>query len=389
VIYRRFGRTELQMPVFSCGGMRYQQSWTRGVKVTPASQANLEATIARALQLGIDHIETARGYGTSEAQLGPALARHDRASFKLQTKVRPVDDTHQFEKFLEESFAGLRTPYLDLFAFHGVNTPQYLDNIFKRGGCLEVVNRYRQEGRIRHVGFSTHGPTRLILQAVETGAFDYLNFHYYYIFQDNRPVLEAARRQDMGVFIISPTDKGGRLQKAPPKLHQLTAPLGPMVFNDLWCLAQPEIHTLSVGAAQPDHFDAHLPVLDLLAAPQPHLAPIVARLEQTYEQSVGSEFARRWREGLKEWNELPGQINVRRILWLYNLVRAYDLLDFAQERYSAMDPSDHWVPGAHATDFDDADITRALPDSPFRSDIPALLRQAHAALYNPAVEGLP
>ena len=227
MIYRRFGRTELQMPVFSCGGMRYQQSWTRGTKVTPASQTNLQATIDRALQLGIDHIETARGYGTSEAQLGPALARHDRASFKLQTKVRPVDDTQQFEKFLEESFAGLRTPYLDLFAFHGVNTPQYLDNIFKRGGCLEVVDRYRKEGRIRHVGFSTHGPTRLILQAVETGAFDYLNFHYYYIFPDNHPVLEAARRQDMGVFIISPTDKGGRLQSAPARLRAAERPAAP------------------------------------------------------------------------------------------------------------------------------------------------------------------
>jgi predicted aldo/keto reductase-like oxidoreductase len=270
-----------------------------------------------------------------------------------------------------------------------VNTPQYLDNIFKRGGCLEVVDRFRKQGRIRHVGFSTHGPTRLILQAVETGAFDYLNFHYYYIFQDNRPVLEAARRQDMGVFIISPTDKGGRLQNAPAKLRQLTAPLGPMVFNDLWCLSQPEIHTLSVGAAQPDHFDAHLPVLELLADPQPHLAPIVARLEQSYEQAVGPQFARRWREGLKDWNELPGQINVRRILWLYNLVRAYDLVDFAQERYSAMDPDDHWVPGAHATDFDDADIERALPDSPFRKQIPELLRAAHRVLHNPAVEGLP
>src|SRR5687767_14410547 len=136
MFYRRFGRTGLSMPVFSCGGMRYQQSWTRGTPVTPASQANLEATIARALALGIDHIETARGYGTSEAQLGPTLARYPRESFKLQTKIRPIPDPKQFERQLEESLAGLRTPYLDLFSFHGVNTPSCLQNMFRRGGCF-------------------------------------------------------------------------------------------------------------------------------------------------------------------------------------------------------------------------------------------------------------
>src|SRR5690349_13575030 len=65
--YRRFGRTNLAMPVISCGGMRYQFKWQ---DVSPGdipkeNQANLEACIHRALEAGIDHIETARGYGTS------------------------------------------------------------------------------------------------------------------------------------------------------------------------------------------------------------------------------------------------------------------------------------------------------------------------------------
>lgn len=65
--YRRFGRTNLQMPVFSCGGMRYQQSWddVKPEAVEEAGQRNLEATILRSLELGINHIETARGYGSN------------------------------------------------------------------------------------------------------------------------------------------------------------------------------------------------------------------------------------------------------------------------------------------------------------------------------------
>ena len=73
--YRRFGRTELQMPVISCGGMRYQFKWqdVEPKEIPPDNQANLEATIRRALELGINHIETARGYGSSEMQLGKIL----------------------------------------------------------------------------------------------------------------------------------------------------------------------------------------------------------------------------------------------------------------------------------------------------------------------------
>ncbi len=60
------------MPVFSCGGMRYQYKWEEvpPEEIPADGQANLEATIHRALELGINHIETARGYGTSEMQLG-------------------------------------------------------------------------------------------------------------------------------------------------------------------------------------------------------------------------------------------------------------------------------------------------------------------------------
>ena len=68
--YRRFGRTEINMPLISMGGMRFQTSWKREDKVRPDSIANLDRTVAHALDLGIHHFETAHGYGTSEEELG-------------------------------------------------------------------------------------------------------------------------------------------------------------------------------------------------------------------------------------------------------------------------------------------------------------------------------
>ena len=192
-----------------------------------------------------------------------------------------------------------------------------------------------------------------------------MNLHAYYLFQDNLPAIAEARARDMGVFIISPTDKGGRLYAPSDKLRKLTAPLSPLAFNDLWCLANMDVHTLSLGAAVASDFDAHVEALALLDRAATLLPPIVDRLEAAYADALGADFARRWAHGLPEWTEIPGKVNVRRILWLYNLVRAYDLIHFAQERYISMSADNHWVPGARAADFNDADVTAALPDSPF------------------------
>ena len=91
--YRRFGRTGLAMPVLSCGGMRYQYKWqdVEAKEIPPENQANLEACVWRALELGINHIETARGYGTSEMQLGRILPTLPRDKIIVQTKVSPKD----------------------------------------------------------------------------------------------------------------------------------------------------------------------------------------------------------------------------------------------------------------------------------------------------------
>src|SRR5881227_1729317 len=103
--YRRFGRTELQMPVFSCGGMRYQFKWQDvSPKEIPAdNQRNLEATIHRAFELGINHIETARGYGSSEMQLGHVLPTLPRSKIIVQTKIAPFAEPEEFLKTFDRS----------------------------------------------------------------------------------------------------------------------------------------------------------------------------------------------------------------------------------------------------------------------------------------------
>jgi len=222
------------MPVFSCGGMRYQFKWQDiPVEQIPAdNQQNLEATIKRAMEVGINHIETARAYGTSEVQLGRILPTLPREQLIVQTKVSPYSDSHEFLRSFTQSLANLQLEYVDLLAIHGINNAELLQNSIRTGGCLEVAKQLQAQGKVRFIGFSTHAPTDIIVQTIETNQFDYVNLHWYYINQVNWAAIEAANRHDMGVFIISPSDKGGMLYKPSPKLVELCDPLSPMVFND-------------------------------------------------------------------------------------------------------------------------------------------------------------
>src|SRR5215213_9502910 len=131
--YRRFGRTELQMPVFCCGGMRYQHKWqdVDPREIPAENQRNLEATIQRALELGINHIETARGYGSSEMQLGNILPTLPRDKIIVQTKVAPKPTAKEFLSIFDTSLNYLGLDYVDLLALHGINNRELLNDSLK------------------------------------------------------------------------------------------------------------------------------------------------------------------------------------------------------------------------------------------------------------------
>jgi predicted aldo/keto reductase-like oxidoreductase len=364
--------------------MRYQQSWVASDAVTVESQVNLERTLRTALDHGITHFETARGYGTSEKQIGDVLPHFDRDTLIVQTKVAPTEDPNQFERDVRDSLTRLRLPHVDLLALHGVNDEQMLEWSLRPGGCLERALALKAQGLTRHIGFSTHAALDVITAAIRDGRFDYVNLHYYWAFQNNASAVAEAAARDMGVFIISPSDKGGHLYNPPRTLVELTAPLSPMVFNDLWCLSHPAVHTISIGARVASDFDEHLRAARLLEEHSSDIraliAPIEARLQVKVENALGKQWANTWSVGLPEWQQMPGGINVREILRLYNMARTYDMTEYARSRYNLLDGAGHWFPGNNARLASTLDRREALTASPHATIIPQRLAEAHALL---------
>lgn len=366
--YRRFGKTNLNLSVFSLGTMR-----------ALAQEDVFRATVAAALDSGINHIETARGYGQSEVFLGRSLRQLPtaRKDLIITTKIPPTADRDTMARQIDASLERLQLDYLDCLAVHGINTWEHLAWVQAPQGCMAAVQAALADGRIRHVGFSTHGFQEVIRAAIATDYFEFVNLHYYYFFQRHAAMVELAHQNDLGVFIISPADKGGMLYTPSAQLRSLCQPFDPLLLTYHWLLADQRVTTLSVGPAAPGELDWPLQAGDFAGSLSPGERAALARLQRHLEDTLGAERCSQCYACLP----CPEAIHIPEVLRLRNLAVAYDMTPFGQYRYRMFENAGHWFPGRRGdlcTDCGDC-----LPRCPENLDIPALLRDAHARLQGP------
>lgn len=359
--YRRFGRTEWALSVLSLGTMRCLDA--------PAVTA---ATLQAAIAAGINHIETAQGYGESERYLGQALRQGiDRSTLYITSKVPPLPDAVSMQQAIQTSLDRLQVDYLDGLAIHGINTPAHLAQVQRVDGCMQAVRAAVAAGRVRQVGFSTHGPLDVILGAIGTEQFSFVNLHYGMFFQRNAVAVQAAADQDMGVFIISPADKAGMLYTPPPELVELCQPQSPLEINYAFLLRDQRVTSLSVGPA----VAAELAVPLAAAQEWDAIAPaILQRLAQHQQITLGPQQCHQCYACLP----CPEQINIPEVLRLRNLTLAYGMQQFGEYRYGMFERAGHWFPGRKGNRC--TDCGDCLPRCPTQLDIPALLRDTHDRL---------
>ncbi len=375
--YRRFGKTEEHISVLTLGGMRFTHGWDPPRTYLPKdSIANCIDTTRQAFEVGINHIETAYGYMKSEHLFGLALKElaTPRSEFKMMTKGAPMnaDDTR---RIVEEQLTALQLDHIDFYGWHGINNTERLNAAIAPGGPVETLHRLREEGLIRHIGFSTHGPLDVIQNAIRTDLFSFVNLHYYYFFQRNFEAVQLAGEKDMGVLIISPNDKGGQLWNPSEKVKSLCDPLTPIQFNGRFCLSHPEVTTLTMGFHEPQHFQQNLGMLTGTEYFSPEDQPAKTKMD-AQQKTIGS-FCTYCSDCLP----CPENINIPEILRFRNLLRGYDMRHYGKYRYNMLESKGHWFPGAFGNKC--TECGDCLPRCPENLEIPKLLFETHRRLYSP------
>lgn len=362
---RRFGKTNLNLSVFSLGTMRCL-----------ASSQIATATVKKAIALGINHLETARSYGQSEVFLGKALQdlAIPRGNIYITTKLLPTSSPLAMSQWIDQSLSRLQLDYIDCLVIHGINTQEHLNWVTESTGCWSAIAAAKQQGKIRHIGFSTHGSLDLILAAIKTDLFEFVNLHYYYFGQRNYPAIALASQKDMGIFIISPADKGGKLYTPPAKLRELCSPFAPLELSYRFLLSDRRITTLSVGAASPEELVTCSQMGDRDDPLTEQEIAVFTKLEQHLATTVNTDLCLQCDRCLP----CPEQINIPEVLRLRNLSVGYQMADYGQYRYQMLENAGHWFPGNkgdRCTDCGDC-----LPRCPEKLDIPSLLRDTHQRL---------
>ena len=377
--YRRFGKTNVDVSCITLGGMRYVHGWEDPREDIPNDMVDHAAKcITRAMDCGINLIETAYGYKKSEKCHGMVLndvLKLPRESYCLMTKGRGElkNEELPMRQMVEKQLKDLQTDYFDFYAFHGINTPELCQKACAPGGPVEELLKMKEEGIIGHVGFSTHASPETIVQAIDTDMFDFVNLHNYYFYQQTQIAVDRAAEKDMGVFIISPNDKGGQLFNPSDTVREAALPRTAIQWNSRFCLKSPAVHTLTFGMTEMEHFDEMAGIftgsIDWNSEDQKSLDILDQCVTRdTLSQIDGYDIG---------W--LDSDINIPEVLRFWKMWKCYDMHSFVSYRYNMLEGKGDWSPGHFATE----DAIETINENLIPKGLPLkkMLREIHHEFF--------
>lgn len=197
----RLGKTEMMVSRIGFGGIPIQR----------VSEDEAIAVVKRCLDLGINFIDTANGYTTSEERIGKAISGR-REGLVLATKSGSRE-SDGIKRHLQQSLKQLGVESIDLYQFHNVSDSDNLNKVLAPDGPLAVVQEAKKAGLVKHIGITSH-QIDVAKEAVKSGHFETIMFPFNFITcEPAEELLSLAREHDVGFIAMKPLD-GGMLDNA-------------------------------------------------------------------------------------------------------------------------------------------------------------------------------
>lgn len=216
MVYKNY--QDLKLSALGMGAMRLPVIDGDDAKIDEKAAAEM---VAYAMEKGINYYDTAWGYhnGNSEIVMGKILSQYPREQYYLATKFPGYDlsNMDKVEEIFEKQLEKCQVTYFDFYLFHNVcemNIDAYLD---KKYGIFEYLMKQKENGRIRHLGFSAHGSYEVMKRFLEAYGehmeFCQIQLNYLdWSFQDAKVKVELLKEYHIPVWVMEPL-RGGKLAK--------------------------------------------------------------------------------------------------------------------------------------------------------------------------------
>lgn len=214
MIYKKF--QDLELSALGLGAMRLPVIDGDDAKIDEETTAKM---VEYAMNNGINYYDTAWGYhdGNSETVMGKVLSKYPREKFYIATKFPGYDlaNMNKVEEIFEKQLEKCNVEYFDFYLFHNVcemNIDAYLDEKY---GIYEYLYKQKENGRIKHLGFSAHGSCDVMKRFLDKYGkqmeFCQLQINYLdWTFQDAKAKVDLLNEWNIPVWVMEPL-RGGKL----------------------------------------------------------------------------------------------------------------------------------------------------------------------------------
>ena len=213
---RNLGRTGHRVGIFSLGGQAV-------IETSDRDQA--EAVVHKAIDLGVNYLDTASSYGNgkSEQHIGLVM-KYRRHEVYLATKThnRSYDGSM---RLLEQSLERLQTDHLDCWQLHNIQTKEHTDQIFAKDGAMKALEKAREQGVVRFLGITGHYDPIILVEAINNYPFDTLLMAFNAADRHQHSFIEhllpVALEKKMGIIGMKVATRGRMLSTwTPPPLDE-------------------------------------------------------------------------------------------------------------------------------------------------------------------------
>lgn len=232
-----------------------------------------DAIISRAVEQGINYLDTAYLYPGNEVCVGASLERlglRDRVLLATKLPHASCKCAEDFDRFFDEQLHRLRTDHIDYYLMHNITSPAQWERVVALG-IEDWIAHQKAAGRIRQIGFSYHGSAADFLTMLDAYDWDFCQIQYNYAgerYQAGTAGLMAAAERGLAVFVMEPL-LGGRLAgKLPPRARAVLDGARdphlrtPAVWGLSWVWNHPQVTMLLSGMTDTAQVDENAALAD-------------------------------------------------------------------------------------------------------------------------------